>query len=160
MHHHTRSLLQGQLFWTVVLSVLSLVWPQRSYGMQYRPEFVTWNINVNKTASLVMDYTPAARQSREYTPSPANWRALPFYTVLLDRFADGDPSNNDFFNTVYESDPNEVNLRFGGDVKGLFQRLDYIQGMGIRAIFIAGTPFVNMPWEADGESITSGPCMD
>jgi alpha-1,3-glucan synthase len=30
--------------------------------------------------------------------------------------------------------------------------LDYIQGMGIEAIYIAGTPFFNQPWGADGYS--------
>lgn len=98
----------------------------------------------------VLEYS-TTRRNGNYTPSPANWRELPFYTILLDKFADGDPTNNDFFNTTFENDWNELNLRFGGDVRGLQRHLDYLQGMGIRAIYIAGTPFLNMPWQADSE---------
>ena len=66
---------------------------------------------------------------------------------------DGDPSNDDFFKTMYEYDSREVNLRNGGDAEGLLNArgLDYLQGMGVRSIYIAGTYFLNMPWQADGE---------
>jgi alpha-1,3-glucan synthase len=116
-------------------------------SMYFQPQLIPWNLNINQSATLVLDYFSPTRST--YTPSPTNWRQLPFYTVLLDKFADGDPSNNVFFNTTFENDWNEVNFRFGGDLKGLLRKLDYIQGMGIRVIFIAGTPFVNMPWQAD-----------
>lgn len=41
-----------------------------------------------------------------------------------------------------ESDPLQLNFRYGGDVKGLMKKLDYIQGAGFKAIYIAGTIFV------------------
>lgn len=43
-------------------------------------------------------------------------------------------------------------LRNGGDIKGLVSTLDYIQGMGINGIYIAGTPFINKAWGSDGYS--------
>ncbi|KAI0748206.1 glycoside hydrolase family 13 and glycosyltransferase family 5 domain-containing protein [Daedaleopsis nitida] len=70
----------------------------------------------------------------------------------MDKFADGDPSNNDYFGTMYEWDWRETQLRYGGDLKGLVSKLDYIQGMGVKGIFISGTPFLNMPWQADSYS--------
>ncbi|OBZ75598.1 Cell wall alpha-1,3-glucan synthase mok13 [Grifola frondosa] len=70
----------------------------------------------------------------------------------MDKFADGDPSNNDYFGSVYEWDWRETQLRYGGDLKGLVSKLDYIQGMGVKAIFISGTPFLNMLWQADSYS--------
>lgn len=74
-------------------------------------------------------------------------------TILLDKWFDGDPSNNDFFKTKFEHDAKETQLRFGGDIKGLTNNrtLDYLHGMGIRAIYIAGTPWLNMPWQADSK---------
>ncbi|KAG8736780.1 Cell wall alpha-1,3-glucan synthase ags1, partial [Ceratobasidium sp. 423] len=48
--------------------------------------------------------------------------------------------------------PSTINLRFGEDIKGLMRKLDYLQGMGVGTIFIAGTPFLNIPWEADSYS--------
>ena len=129
---------------------------------EYREDLAPWNLNDNQDAGTnVLQYS-TSRPSGKYTPSPANWRELPFYTILLDKYADGDPSNNDFFNTMFESDANELNLRFGGDVRGLERHLDYIQGMGMRGIYIAGTLFLNMPWQADseGKRLTPSLCSD
>ncbi|KAG1786537.1 glycoside hydrolase [Suillus plorans] len=78
-----------------------------------------------------------------------NWCSIPMYTVLMDKFADGDPSNNQFFNSPYEWDWIETQLHFGSDLKGLISKLDYIQGMGIKAIYLSGTIFLNMIWQAD-----------
>lgn len=114
----------------------------------YKEALVEYNINTNKDATDPTQYT-TSRSNTTYQPSPENWRALPTYTVLLDKFADGDPSNNDYFNTTFEYDWRETQLRFGGDLKGLVSKLDYLYGMGIRIIYIAGTPFLNMLWQAD-----------
>jgi hypothetical protein len=80
-------------------------------------------------------------------------QALPAYTILLDKWIDGTPDNNDFFGLKYEYDYKETQLRAGGDAVGLMdpRGLDYLQSMGIKTIYIAGTNFVNMPWQADGE---------
>lgn len=120
------------------------------YASPWREDLVNYNLNVNKDATDPTQYQ-AQRPNTTYTPSPQNWRALPTYTILLDKFADGDPSNNDFFGTMYEFDIRETQLRFGGDLKGLVSRLDYLYGMGVRVIFMSGTPFLNMLWQADSE---------
>lgn len=38
-----------------------------------------------------------------FQPSPVNWR-FPFYTLMLDRFINGDPSNDDANGTAWEHD--------------------------------------------------------
>ncbi len=128
-------------------SLLSLVSLARA--SPYRDDLVDYNINTNQNAQSPLEYSTTKRSS--YFPSPPNWREIPFYTVLLDKFADGDPSNNDYFGTVYEWDWRETQLRFGGDLRGLLSKLDYLQGMGIKGIFVSGTPFINMLWQADSE---------
>ncbi len=128
-----------------LLSLASTVW-----SSPYRDDLTDYNINTNQNAQSPTEYSTPKLNS--YTPSPDNWRTLPFYTILLDKFADGDPSNNDFFGTMFEYDWRETQLRFGGDLKGLVSKLDYLQGMGIKAIFISGTPFLNMLWQADSKS--------
>lgn len=130
----------------ILLSLSSLI-----YASPYRADLVQYNLNVNQNASSVLEYD-AARANTTYTPSPLNWRALPVYTVLLDKFADGDPSNNDYFQSLFEWDWRETQLRYGGDLKGLVSRLDYLYGMGVRVIYISGTPFLNMIWESDSTS--------
>ena len=116
----------------------------------YRDDLVDYNINSNQNAQSPLEYSATKRST--YFASPPNWREIPFYTILLDKFADGDPTNNQVFENLWEHDHRETQLRFGGDIKGLASRLDYLQGMGIKAIWIAGTIFLNMPWQADSYS--------
>jgi len=99
-------------------------------ALKYEPEFVGYNLNENKSAEDVLDYW-GEWLDHTYHPSPSNWR-FPFYTLFLDRFVDGDPVNNDINGTLFETDPMFNQFRFGGDLKGLEDTLDYIQGMGIK----------------------------
>lgn len=122
-----------------------------SSAAPYNETYADYNLNVNQDATSVVEYA-TSRTNTTYTPSPSNWRQIPFYTVLLDKFADGDPTNNNYFNIMYEHDWRETQMRFGGDVKGLQSKLDYLQGMGVRGIYVAGTAFLNMPWQADSYS--------
>ncbi|KAJ8584921.1 glycoside hydrolase family 13/glycosyltransferase family 5 protein [Rhizopogon salebrosus TDB-379] len=117
----------------------------------YREDLTNYNLNVNPSAQSPTDYY-TTRSNTTYTPSPPNWRAIPFYTILMDKFADGDPSNNQFFDSPFEWDWRETQLRFGGDLKGLATKLDYIQSMGIKGIYLSGTIFINMIWQADSYS--------
>jgi len=64
------------------------------------------------------------------TPAVADWKDEIIYFVMVDRFADGDPSNNEGVNL-------ENPLAFhGGDLKGLTERLDYIADLGATAIWL------------------------
>jgi glycosidase len=68
------------------------------------------------------------------------------YFLLPDRFANGDPANDrgglegDRLVTGY--DPTDPGFYHGGDLRGLTDRLDYLQGLGVTALWIA-PPFVN-----------------
>jgi len=63
------------------------------------------------------------------------------YFVLPDRFENGDPSNDrggltgDRLATGF--DPTSKGFFNGGDLKGLTKRLDYIQGLGATALWVA-----------------------
>lgn len=99
-------------------------------GLRYEPSQARFNLNQNKTATDPLDYW-GEWSSHNYHPSPKNWR-MPLYTIPLDRFADGDPANNDANGTVFEHSWMSNQYRFGGDAQGLRENLDYIQGMGIK----------------------------
>lgn len=71
-----------------------------------------------------------------YTPSPADWREVPIYQVITDRFFDGDPSNNDD-NVEADVNPFGAISIHGGDFEGLEQKLDYIRMLGQRAIWVS-----------------------
>lgn len=127
-----------------------LLFATSAVASPYREDLVGYNLNVVKDAQSPLQYD-SERPNKTYTPSPENWRALPTYTILMDKFADGDPSNNDFFKSPFEWDWRETQLRTGGDLKGLESKLDYLEGMGVKVIFMSGTPFLNMLWQADSK---------
>lgn len=113
-----------------ILFLIFLLFGQLVSGLRYDAKLTDYNINENKTATEVLDYS-GKWPGHTYNPSPSNWR-FPFYTLFLDRFADGDPENNDINGTVFETDTFSNQLRFGGDLAGLEENLDYIQGIGIK----------------------------
>ena len=75
------------------------------------------------------------------------------YFLLPDRFANGDPSN-DHGGYAPERltsgfDPSDTDFYHGGDLAGLTQRLDYIQGLGATAVWLAPI-FKNKPVQTHG----------
>ncbi|KAF2179311.1 glycosyltransferase family 5 protein [Zopfia rhizophila CBS 207.26] len=119
-------------------------------ALRYDNQFVGYNLNENQTATNPLDYW-GEWKDHKFHPSPSSWR-FPFYTLFLDRFVNGDPANDDINGTVYEHDPQSNQLRHGGDLAGVVDSLDYIQGMGVKGLYIAGSPFINAPWKADSYS--------
>ena len=99
-------------------------------GYKYDPEHVGWNLNENQNAINPMDYS-GVWANHTFHPSPENWR-FPFYILTLDRYVDGDPTNNLANDTMFEHDWMSNQFRFGGDARGLMNHLDYIQGFGIK----------------------------
>ena len=97
----------------------------------YDPRELHYNLNTNQQAQHPLNYS-GAWEGHNYTKSPENWR-FPFYTLFLDRFVNGDPSNDDINGTLFEHDTTSNQLRHGGDLVGLTDSLDYLQGMGIKA---------------------------
>ena len=73
------------------------------------------------------------------------------HTLCVLANAQSDDANG----THFEHDLNANQLRHGGDVQGFVDSLDYLQGMGIKGIYLAGSAFINLPWEYDGEDETA-----
>ncbi|KAK0625431.1 alpha-1,3 glucan synthase [Bombardia bombarda] len=121
-----------------------------THSLRYDPQYATHNLNQNTTAEDPLDYY-GKWEDHEFKHSPDNWR-FPFYTLFLDRFVNGNPSNDNANGTLFEQDITSTQLRHGGDIQGLIDSLDYIYGMGIRGIYIAGSPFINQPWQSDSYS--------
>jgi hypothetical protein len=95
-------------------------------------------------AATALGMAPAALA--QTAAAPTDFRARTpeqevIYFVLPDRFDNGDPGNDrgglkgDRLATGF--DPTAKGFYHGGDLKGLTRRLDYIQGMGITAIWFA-----------------------
>ena len=60
------------------------------------------------------------------------------YLIMPDRFADGDTENNTLkdMNFPVDVDRNDPNARHGGDLKGIEKNLDYIESLGVTAIWL------------------------
>ncbi|QRV01486.1 pullulanase-type alpha-1,6-glucosidase [Arcanobacterium phocisimile] len=82
-----------------------------------------------------------------------------FYFVLTDRFYNGDTSNDtaDLGANPMESgfDPTNKGFYHGGDIAGLRAKLDYIQDLGMTAIWLTPS-FQNRPVQGSGENASAG----
>lgn len=77
------------------------------------------------------------------------WEEQVIYFVLTDRFANGDVSNDD--QHAGEFDPKNKDKYSGGDLQGIIDQLDYIQGLGATAVWIT-PPVANMWWDPEQKS--------
>lgn len=114
------------------------------------------------TLAALAASAPAAAQAPDY--SAATVRSRPpqdeiIYFVLPDRFANGDPANDrgglkgDRLRTGF--DPAHKGFFHGGDLKGLTQKLDYIQRLGVTAIWFAPI-FQNKPVQGEPGQESAG----
>lgn len=89
----------------------------------------TYTVNI-KTPQVVRD---------EYF----TWKNANIYFVLTDRFYNGDTSNDNSYHRKRLSGDADVATFHGGDIKGLTQKLDYLDKLGVNAIWITA-PYEQM----------------
>ena len=59
------------------------------------------------------------------------------YLIMPDRFANGNPENDNIpMRSPYKVDRNDPNARHGGDLAGIEQHLNYIEDLGVTAIWL------------------------
>lgn len=79
------------------------------------------------------------------------------YQIITDRFYDGDTSNNTpdgFDPTLYDGTGSDLKLYQGGDWSGIIEKIPYLKGMGVTAVWISA-PYENrdteiIDYQADG----------
>ena len=113
-------------------------------------------------------FAPAEQPSGEVTPADERLAGTSlrqptsrenFYFVMADRFANGDPGNDtgglegDRLTTGL--DPEDKGFYHGGDIAGLTEKLDYIEGLGTSAIWLTPS-FRNRPVQGTGENASAG----
>lgn len=77
------------------------------------------------------------------------------YLITPDRFANGDPLNDNQPRMPDEANRNEKDSRHGGDIEGIRQHLEYIADMGFTTIWINPVLENNMPkYSYHGYAIT------
>lgn len=71
------------------------------------------------------------------------------YQIITDRFYDGDTANNTpagFDPTLYDGTGSDLKLYQGGDWSGIIQKIPYLKGMGVTAVWISA-PYENRDTE-------------
>lgn len=79
---------------------------------------------------------------KPHVASP-DWREQIIYFLMIDRFSDGVPENNDQGQGEYG--PKKESHFNGGDIPGISAKLDYIQGLGATSVWIT-PPVANLWW--------------
>ncbi|MGX2956994.1 alpha-amylase [Ursidibacter arcticus] len=78
------------------------------------------------------------------------WKNATIYFVLTDRFYNGDTSNDNSYGRKKDG-KDEIGTFHGGDLKGLTQKLDYLQQLGVNAIWISSPLEQIHGWVGGGE---------
>ncbi|RCU51571.1 alpha-amylase [Corallincola holothuriorum] len=82
-------------------------------------------------------------EGRNLHVASPDWRDQIIYFLMIDRFNDGDSTNNDqagYYNPALESHYS------GGDLEGIQAQLDYVQALGMTSIWIT-PPVANQWWD-------------
>ena len=89
--------------------------------------------NGNKTA-FTQKYS--LKERRQNSASRKSYDASDMmYLLMPDRFANGNPNNDNTPTTTEKADRSKPNGRHGGDIEGIIKNLDYIAALGATAIW-------------------------
>ncbi len=121
---------------------------------------ISWN-STTHVPSVFVDAGSQPEDPGLVQPSLQNpAQDLTFYFVLPDRFENGSTSNDrggyspdNRLATGF--DPTDKGFYHGGDLRGLINKLDYIQGLGVNAIWMAPI-FKNKPVQGAGADVSAG----
>ncbi len=149
------------IIWPVLRNFLALslglsgLCPQGAFGAHVN------EVSLYKAPNSLeeMDLKPWPTLGDKLFPSPKNWTDHAVYSVMLDRFSNGDRTNDCLNLDELEGQPKDLfhgcqglnPFHFhGGDLKGLLNRIDYIAGMGFTSILL--TPVTKTYGEYHGYS--------
>lgn len=97
------------------------------------------NGKVTMTPSIDSEGILLLEEAKNFTNAPFSWDNANVYFMLTDRFNNGDTSNDHSYGRKSDG-KDEVGTWHGGDFTGIVKKLDYLQNLGINAIWV--TPIV------------------
>jgi neopullulanase len=83
--------------------------------------------------------TQGSAKRQGFTPSDF------MYLIMPDRFANGDPDNDDMPGMLEKADRSNPNGRHGGDIKGISDHLDYLEKLGVTTLWCTPLLENNLP---------------
>jgi alpha-amylase len=83
------------------------------------------------TLACLAPLAPAVAAAPEKPLSQRDWRDEVIYVILVDRFANGDKSNDG-----PHANPADPSAYHGGDLQGVIDHLDYLKDLGVTALWL------------------------
>ncbi|WP_264874666.1 alpha-amylase [Vibrio agarivorans] len=74
-------------------------------------------------------------EAKVYQDATFSWDNATVYFVMTDRFYNGNPDNDNSYGRTQDGEQ-EIGTFHGGDLAGLTKKLDYIESLGVNAIWI------------------------
>ena len=95
---------------------------------------ILFSFSKNKKVTFTRKY--ALKQRRDNSALRKSYDASDMiYLIMPDRFANGNPKNDSQKALAEKADRNNSSGRHGGDIEGVIQNLDYLQELGVTALW-------------------------
>jgi glycosidase len=116
----------------------------------------SFDINFKVSKRKTLTYTYRLDERREGSAQRNGFDASDVvYLLFPDRFANGDEANDEVSGMTDKFDRSDLYARHGGDLQGAINHLDYIQELGMTAIWLNPVYESNQPWQSyHGYAIT------
>jgi neopullulanase len=88
----------------------------------------------NKNKSFTHNYSLKSRKENSRFRESFDSSDM-IYLIMSDRFANGNPNNDNTNQTIEKVDRTKIDGRHGGDIEGIIKNLDYIKQLGATAIW-------------------------
>jgi len=127
-----------------------------SIGNFAKPGTITINFKANEKDSALISYKYELKARAKESAKRQGFNTSDMmYLIMPDRFANGDPNNDDMPGMLEKADRSNPNGRHGGDIKGITDHLDYLQKLGVTTIWCTPLLENNMPaYSYHGYAIT------
>ena len=112
-----------------------------------KPGQLVFKASGGTTGNYTIVYELKARRPGRGTAFAQGVRSGDFmYLLMPDRFSNGDPSNDRIAGMKDQSlNRDSIFLRHGGDMQGIINHLDYLQGLGVTALWMTPVLENDMP---------------
>lgn len=104
-------------------------------GVNAKPGVYTFTFTLNGKTAATAKYEIRARkagsaQRKGFTSADV------IYLIMPDRFANGDPGNDDMPGMREKADRSKPDSRHGGDIRGIMEHLDYLNQLGVTTLWM------------------------